>query len=215
MPNQFKSSIRGTCISGRRGVFLRLTNATSLQLTFTFEPLTHQPPQHFSTVVTKGWSSIGMNEKSVRADLKVFKCSRSCNDKTISKINKTSNNMLHFCGTLSHNKANSFWALWWWTYWSLYCISEIKRLMIYLQLMILYLRLMIHLHTTMATRKRIKLLLQTCSNNFSKNIFPIKRRRIKAYQIFIRNCQAFNHMLDLFQNTLLQTWLTTSAGIHT
>lgn len=47
-----------------------------------------------------------MNKKSMGPDLKVFKSSRSCNNKIIPKINKNSNitNVLHLCGT-SLNKA--------------------------------------------------------------------------------------------------------------
>jgi hypothetical protein len=28
------------------------------ELTFTFKALTHQPPQHFSTVITESWGSV-------------------------------------------------------------------------------------------------------------------------------------------------------------
>lgn len=145
MSNQFKSSIRDKMHKWNGQVSSwDWKNPISLQLTFTFEPLTHQSPQHFSTMVTEGWCSVRMNKKGMGPDLKVFKCSRSCNKEIIQKINKIINitNMLLYM-VLHRTKQTSFWSLWWWTLNFMLVIvlySEDKWLMIY------------H-HTTMTPRK--------------------------------------------------------------
>lgn len=54
-------------------------------LTFAFEALTDQAPQHFSAVVTESGSSVRMNEESVGADLEVFEGGRSCQNSQVGK----------------------------------------------------------------------------------------------------------------------------------
>lgn len=155
----------------QRGHFLRLKNPISLQLTFTFEPLTHQSPQHFSTMVTEGWRSVRMNKKSMGPDLKVFKCSRSCNKENIPKINKIitiTNRLLYM--VLHRTKQTSFWSLWWWT------LNFILVIVLYSEDKIIN-DLPPHYNDS---HKRIKLLLQTHKSNFSENIFAIKQRKMNG-----------------------------------
>lgn len=51
-----------------------------LKLTFTFESLSYQTPQHLATVVTEGWRSVRVDKQTVRTDLKVLHCSWSWRD---------------------------------------------------------------------------------------------------------------------------------------
>lgn len=75
-------------------------------------------------------------------------------------------------------------------------------------------RVMICLHTTMTTGKSLKLHLQTCSNDISDNIFPIKHRSITAYQHLPKLSQ-LNQMSEIFQNIFSQALLTTlSRWMH-
>lgn len=147
MPSQFKSSIRDNTRKWNGWVSSRdWKNPTSLQLTFAFEPLTHQPPQHFSAMVTEGWRSIRMHKESMRPDLKVFKCSRSCNRKIIQGMSKISDitNTLRLRGNSSQNKGKHLFGhcddelsiLYWW----LYCILKIKRFMTYHQTMVYHIK---------------------------------------------------------------------------
>lgn len=58
-------------------VMLLLPPPPSSAPTFTLEALSHQPPQHLPTLVTEGWSFVGVHVQHVRADLEVFGRSQS------------------------------------------------------------------------------------------------------------------------------------------
>ena len=43
-------------------------------LTFTFEPLPHEAPQHLPAVVAEGGGLVGVDIKGMGSDLEVFNC---------------------------------------------------------------------------------------------------------------------------------------------
>lgn len=92
------------------------------------------------------------------------------------------------------------------SHWSLYCILKIKRLMIYHQTMVY------HISYTMATRKRIKLLLQTC-----------KLAAVTSLIIFSNKTQEDNSISNLSEISKVQSNVgifstysfTECKGLHT
>lgn len=63
--------------SPRDAVHLSLFNKMFVSLTFTFEPLPDEAPQHLSTVVAEGGGLVGVDIKSVGSDLEVLNCGLS------------------------------------------------------------------------------------------------------------------------------------------
>lgn len=45
-----------------------------MYLTFTFQPLPDQAPQHLSTVVAEGGGLVGVDVEGMGSDLEVFNC---------------------------------------------------------------------------------------------------------------------------------------------
>lgn len=65
-------------------------------LTFTFESLSDEPPQHLPAVIAEGRRLVGVNVQSVRSDLEVLLCGESWNRNT-----HTQSDYDCLCGKLS------------------------------------------------------------------------------------------------------------------